>query len=283
MSGFEELFVSIAGENPVVQGLVGGIFIALLNLVGALGILVIRNPSRRLLDVLLAAAGGVMIAASYTSLILPGIEEYGGLFSVGVGFIIGGIFLDQSGKWLPYIYHFITGRVRGENENSGGGEAMGAVAGGGSGDAAERFAKINKRTMGLILFILAITIHNMPEGLAVGVDFGAGNTGLALTLMLAIGLQNIPEGFAVAVGAREAGFGGLFYAAFTGIRAGLVEIPLALFGAAVVTVAEPILPYAMGFAAGSMIYVVSREIIPDVQSHGNERRYISFWLSGEQG
>lgn len=271
MSGLEQLFVSIVGDDPVWQGLAGGMVIAFLNLIGAFAILVIRNPSRRFLDTTLAFAGGVMIAASFTSLILPGIEEYGGLFSVVVGFALGALFLDQSGRWMHYVYHFITGRIRQnpnpEGGNPGGAETMGVVAGGGAGG----IASLDRRIAGVILFILAVTIHNMPEGLAVGVGFGSGNVGGAIALMLAIGIQNIPEGFACAVGAREAGLGRGFYPVITGIRAGLVEIPLALFGAAVVVVAEPVLPYAMGFAAGGMIYVVAREIIPEVQSHGNQR------------
>ncbi|MFB9806068.1 ZIP family metal transporter [Haladaptatus pallidirubidus] len=127
------------------------------------------------------------------------------------------------------------------------------------------------RTASVLLFIVAITLHNMPEGLAVGVGFGAGNLGDALALTLAIGIQNVPEGLAVAVAARNAGFGSLFYAAIAGVRAGLVEIPLAVFGALAVQVAMPILPYAMGFAAGGMLFVISDEIVPETHARGNER------------
>src|SRR5690606_36676997 len=106
---------------------------------------------------------------------------------------------------------------------------------------------------------------------AVGVGFGSGETTAAISLMLAIGLQNIPEGLAVSIAARNGGLGSRFYAAFAGIRAGLVEIPLAVIGAAAVTVAEPLLPYAMGFAEGAMLYVVSDEISPETHSKGYER------------
>ena len=122
----------------------------------------------------------------------------------------------------------------------------------------------------MILFIVAITLHNMPEGLAVGVGFGSGNLDEALPLMLAIGIQNVPESLAVSVAALNAGLGSLFYAAIRGVRAGLVEIPLALFGAWAVQLAEPLLPYAMGFAAGAMIYVISDEIIPETHTKGHE-------------
>ena len=121
------------------------------------------------------------------------------------------------------------------------------------------------------LFILAITLHNMPEGLAVGVGFGSGNLEDAIPLMLAIGIQNIPEGLAVAVAALNAGMGTYFYAGLVGIRAGLVEIPLTLLGALAVQIARPLLPYAMGFAAGAMLFVISDEIIPETHGGGSER------------
>ena len=125
--------------------------------------------------------------------------------------------------------------------------------------------------MSVLLFTVAITLHNMPEGLAVGVGFGSGDIGNAVSLMLAIGIQNIPEGLAVSVAAVNAGLGRRWYAAVAGIRAGLVEIPLAVFGAWAVVVAAPLLPYAMGFAAGGMLYVIGDEIIPETHAHGYER------------
>lgn len=247
----QDLFVSIAGTDPVVQGLVGGLVIAGMNLVGALLILVWRDPSERALDTALGFAAGVMLAASFTSLIIPGIEETGGNpIPVLFGILLGAVFLDQSDRWVPHIHYLITGATRED-------------------DAPQ--VEADSRFHSVILFTLAVTIHNMPEGLAVGVGFGSGNLGAAIPLMLAIGLQNIPEGLAVAVAARNAGLGDLWYAAVTGIRAGLVEIPLALFGAWAVTLARPVLPYAMGFAAGGMVYVISDEIIPETHSRGYER------------
>jgi ZIP family zinc transporter len=121
------------------------------------------------------------------------------------------------------------------------------------------------------LFILAITLHNMPEGLAVGVAFGSGDLSNALTIMLAIGIQNIPEGLAVSVAALNAGLGTYYYASFAGIRAGLVEIPLAVLGAWAVQFSQPLLPYAMGFAAGAMLFVISDEIIPETHRLGKQR------------
>ena len=254
MNVLHELFVRIAGTDPVVQGLVGGVVIAFLNLVGALVILVWRNPSERSLDGALGFAAGVMLAASFTSLILPGIE-IGGILPVMAGVVLGALVLDRADAWVPHVHVLITGRVRADEAH----------------DATDKSSFSHRRVASVILFIVAITLHNMPEGLAVGVGFGSGNLGNAIPLMLAIGIQNIPEGFAVAIAALNAGLNKLFYAAVTGIRARLVEIPLALFGAWAIQVAQPLLPYAMGFAAGAMIYVISDEIIPETHTRGYER------------
>jgi ZIP family zinc transporter len=164
---------------------------------------------------MLGFAAGVMLAAAFTSLIIPGIEEYSG------------------GNPVPTL-------------------------------------------IGVVLFILAITLHNMPEGLAVGVGFGAAagdpaQLGGALSLMVAIGMQNVPEGLAVSVAAVNAGLDRRAYAAVAGIRAGVVEIPLAVLGAVAVATVEPLLPYAMGFAAGAMLLVISDEIIPETHRSGYER------------
>jgi ZIP family zinc transporter len=128
-----------------------------------------------------------------------------------------------------------------------------------------------ERVASAVLFVLAITLHNMPEGLSVGVGFGSGDVENALALMLAIGIQNIPEGLAVSVAAINAGLDRRTYAAVAGIRSGLVEIPLAVFGALAVGVAAGLLPYAMGFAAGAMLFVISDEIIPETHTRGYER------------
>ncbi len=255
MSALEELLLSVVGSDPVLLGLAGGMIIAAFNLIGALGVLVLRNPSERLLDAALGFAAGVMLAASFTSLILPGINEYGGLLPVLIGIALGAVVLARSDAWVPHVHFLVTGRRRQE---------PGTWASSGDGFR-------DRRVAGVVLFVVAITLHNMPEGLAVGVGFGSGDLDNAIPLMLAIGIQNIPEGLAVGVAARNAGLGSLSYASVTGIRAGLVEIPLAVLGAAVVSVAEPVLPYAMGFAAGGMLYVISDEIIPETHSKGYER------------
>jgi ZIP family zinc transporter len=256
----ESQFVQLFGENRVVWGLVGGLVIAGMNLVGALPILVWRNPSQKGLDTSLGFAGGVMVAAAFTSLLIPAIEQYGNLLTTSIGFVLGVGFLAVSGYWVPYVQRLITGKT---------GEAALMAESGVS--SPHEIDYSSGRLAGVVVFIIAITLHNMPEGLAVGVGFGSGNLSDTIPLMIAIGTQNIPEGFAVAVAARNAGLGSLWYACVTGLRAGAVEIPIAVFGAAAVTVAEPLLPYAMGFAAGRMLYVIVNDIVPQTHDHGHDR------------
>jgi len=236
-----DIFVGIAGTNPIWQGFLGGIVITLLNTFGALFVLFWRKPSEKFLDAALGFSAGVMLTASFTSLIIPGIEK-GGVIPVIVGMGLGVALLDLSDHIIPHTH-----------------SVMGAEG------------LKTRRIRAVWLFIIAITLHNMPEGLAVGVGFGSGDLSNAFKLMIAIGVQNIPEGLAVSVSALSAGMGTYFYASFVGIRAGLVEIPLAIVGAWAVQIANPILPYAMGFAAGAMLYVISDEIVPETHRKGHER------------
>ena len=269
MGAVEDVFVGFAGMDPVIQGLVGGFVIAGLNLLGALAVLVWRNPSERSLDGMLGFAAGVMLAAAFTSLILPGIEfastpdyaavgiggfELVGVVPVLVGLVLGVAFLDRADMIVPHAHYLLTGQRRADAANP-----------------PERLSASETRVASVVLFILAITLHNMPEGLAVGVGFGSGDVSGAVTLMLAIGIQNVPEGLAVSVAAINAGLDSRLYAAVAGIRAGVVEIPLAVLGAYAVSVVEPLLPYAMGFAAGAMLFVISDEIVPETHLRGHER------------
>ena len=240
-SWLEQAFVRLVGPSPLWQGLAGGIVIAALNMLGACLILIWRRPSERFLNASLGFAAGVMLTASFTSLILPGIQ-LAGVVPVIIGMVLGVVGIDLSDHLIPHL-HPMKGR-----------EGLDTT-----------------RLQAVWLFIIAITIHNMPEGLAVGVGFGSGNISNALKLMVAIGLQNIPEGLAVAVSALNAGMGSSFYAGVVSLRAGLVEIPLALIGAWAVQLAQPVLPYAMGFAAGAMLYVISDEIVPETHRSGHER------------
>ncbi len=251
-----DLFSQLFGSDPVVHGLVGGLVIASLNLFGASLVFVWRNPSDRAMDGALGFAAGVMLAASFTSLIVPGVETYsnGNPVPVLVGLTLGALFLDRSDMLVPHAHYLLSGRRRKDAANPD-----------------SDLPVDDERLAGVVLFILAITLHNMPEGLAVGVGFGSGDLGTAVPLMLAIGIQNIPEGLAVSVAAINAGLDRRMYAAFAGIRSGVVEIPLAVFGAYAVQTVSVLLPYAMGFAAGAMLFVISDEIVPETHAKGNER------------
>jgi len=237
----EELFLKISKNNLTLMGFYGGLFISLLNLFGALFILLFSKISQKLLDTLLGFAAGIMLTASFTSLILPGIE-IGGILPILFGILLGSLTMSIGDRIIPHM-HFIKGKEGIKTE------------------------KINA----VWLFIFAITLHNMPEGLSVGVGFGSGKIKEAIKLMIAIGIQNIPEGFSVAISALNAEFGKKFYASIVGIRSGLVEIPLAVLGAWLTSMTKVILPYAMGFAAGAMLYVISDEIIPETHRKEHER------------
>jgi ZIP family zinc transporter len=258
---FTAVFVRLVGESPVVQALAGGIIIALMNLFGASLVLVWRNPSERALDGMLGFAAGVMLAAAFSSLIIPGIEEYSGgnPLPTLIGVAIGAVFLDRADTLVPHAHYLLTGSRRSDAARPD-----------------ETLPVTDERLAGVVLFVLAITLHNVPEGLSVGVGFGAAGgeparLGSALSLMIAIGLQNVPEGLAVSVAAINAGLDRRLYAVVAGIRAGVVEIPLAVLGAIAVATVEPLLPYAMGFAAGAMLFVISDEIIPETHRSGYER------------
>jgi len=251
-----DTFFGVFGTDPVVNGLVGGVVIAAFNLLGASLVFVWRDPSERALDGALGFAAGVMLAASFTSLIIPGIETYsnGNPLPVLFGVALGALFLDRSDALVPHAHYLVTGRRRSD-----------------AADPGTSLPIDDERLAGVILFVLAITLHNMPEGLAVGVGFGSGDLETAIPLMLAIGIQNIPEGLAVSVAAINAGLDRRFYAMVAGIRSGVVEIPLAVFGAYAVGTVSTLLPYAMGFAAGAMLFVISDEILPETHTRGNER------------
>lgn len=231
----------LTGPRPVMQGLAGGVFIAGLNAAGAALILLWRQPSRKFLDTSLGFGAGVMLTASYTSLILPGLE-YGGVGEVIAGVALGALALSLADRIVPHL-HPIKGREGADTA----------------------------RVRAVWLFVFAVALHNAPEGLAVGVGFGSGDLSNALKLAIAIGLQNVPEGLVVAASALQIGLGAAFYAAFIGIYAGLVEVPLAVAGAWSVRYAEPILPYALGFAAGAMLYVISGEIVPETHRKGHAK------------
>lgn len=234
-------FFSTWENNPLILGLLAGLVITGFNTFGSLMVLFVRGKiSQKVLDLSLGFAAGLMLAASFTSLILPGIK-IGGVFSVVIGISLGTLFFDLATNYIPHIHFF---------ENS---------------------KKKKYIIPPLWLFIIAITIHNMPEGLSVGIAMGSHHLKEAITLMLAIGIQNTPEGFSVAFSHFAHNPRSKWRSAWIGIQSGLIEIPLVIVGIILVTKLNFILPYAMGFGAGAMLYVISHEIIPEIHSNGYER------------
>lgn len=240
----------LAQFNPVTQALIGTIFTWGMTAVGAAMVFFFKTIRKSILNGMLGFAAGVMIAASFWSLLAPGIEmaeeqgQVAWLVAV-IGFLLGGLFLFIADKTVPHLH-------------------MGLKT-----DQAEGIMTKWQRS---ILLVLAITLHNIPEGLAVGVAFGAaagGNLGTAsiagaVALAMGIGIQNFPEGAAVSVPLRREGLSRR-KAFMYGQASGIVEPIAGVLGAFAVVKIQPILPYALAFAAGAMIYVVVEELIPEAQ------------------
>lgn len=235
--------------HPAVQALLAGCFTWGVTALGAALVFFTRRVNMRLLDVMLGFAAGVMIAASFWSLLAPAIEMSDGSFVPAVvGFLAGGLFLRLVDSVLPHL-HLNMPRAKAEG--------------------------IHTTWRRSVLLVLAITLHNIPEGMAVGVAFGGAAAGLssaslsgAVALALGIGIQNFPEGLAVSAPLRREGFSPL-KSFWYGQLSGVVEPLFAVLGAEAVVVATPILPYALAFAAGAMIFVVVEEVIPESQAGGN--------------
>jgi zinc transporter, ZIP family len=235
--------------DPISLGFLASLVAGLLTGVGALPVLFGRFVSKRLNDSLLGFAAGVMLAASFFSLIIPGLEAAGTLYGTGIGqsFVaVAGVLLGAGcisilNEVVPHE-HFFQG-------------PEGASAG--------ELARV-------WLFVLAITIHNLPEGLAVGVGFGGGDVIRGLTLAIGIGLQNAPEGLAVALALLACGYSRWHSFIIAGLT-GMVEPVTGLIGAYAVSMSQLVLPWAMTFAAGAMIYVISHEIIPETHRHGSQK------------
>jgi len=236
----------------VVIGFFASILAGLATGLGALPALFFKNISSNLFNSMLGAAAGVMLAATAFSLLVPGMA-YGnavwpgkGIYIVSLGMLIGAIFLHFADRQLPHV-HFDS-----------------------ISDA--HLTSLKK----IWLFIIAITIHNFPEGMSVGVSFGSGEMKNGVVLAIAIALQNIPEGLAVALPLVGLGYN-KWRAVGIATVTGLVEPVGGLLGITMVTVFQPILPIAMGFAAGAMLFVISEEIIPETHSDGRSR-YATFAL-----
>ncbi|MFK2825697.1 ZIP family metal transporter [Bacillus sp. B190/17] len=239
--------------NPSIQALFGGLLTWGLTALGASIVFFFRRINQSVMNMMLGFAAGVMIAASFWSLLAPAIEfsEQNGQISwlpPAIGFLLGGFFIRLLDFVVPHLDSNIVE------------EAEGPKTG------------LSKTT----LLFLAITLHNIPEGLAIGVAFGAAGIGLgdasivgALGLAIGIGLQNMPEGAALSVPLRGEGLSRL--KAFNyGQLSAIVEPIAAVVGAAAVLAIQPIMPYALAFAAGAMIFVVVEQLIPQSQASGSK-------------
>lgn len=248
---FTSVLEYLESIDPILAAFYATMFTWFLTALGAAFVFFFKNMNRALLDGMLGFTGGVMVAASYWSLLAPAIEMSEGkgfvkVIPAAVGFLLGAIFLFGLDKTLPHLHINFK-------ESEG----------------------IKSPWQRTTLLVLAITLHNIPEGLAVGVLFGGVAAGIpeasiagAVTLAIGIGIQNFPEGIAVAMPLRRMGMSrrkSFMY----GQASALVEPIAGVLGAVAVTFFTPVLPYALAFAAGAMIYVVVEEVIPETQQDKN--------------
>lgn len=232
----------------VAAALLGGSAAALATAVGTVPLLFAHYLSGRVQDSMMGFGAGVMLAACSFSLIIPGIDAAAGLgfgkwhasFVIGTSILLGAAVMFMI-EWLAPHEHFIAGT-----------------------DTAQ--ARTIRRTW---LFIFAIALHNVPEGLAIGVAFGGGDTMQASALAAGISIQDIPEGMVVAVALLGAGYK-RSHAVLIGVASGMVEPVAAVLGALIVNVSSTLLPWGMGFAAGAMLFVISHEMIPETHRKGHE-------------
>ncbi len=235
-----------SGMEIIWYGFLGSLAAGMMTSLGALPVFLGRKITPRMQDALMGFTAGVMLAASFFSLIIPSLEAseqlYGGQVIpagiVVIGIVLGVIVLAILNERIPHE-HFIMGR---------------------EGPASHNLKRV-------WLFVLAITIHNIPEGLAVGVGFGGGDIQNGTSLAIGIGLQNVPEGLAVALALAVEGYSRM-YAFCIACLTGLVEPVAGLLGVTAVTYSQPLLPWGLAFAAGAMIYVISHEIIPETHRRG---------------
>ncbi len=213
--------------------------------IGALIGFIFKKASHKFSDIVLSFAAGVMLSAAVLGLILPSLE-YGGKFSLLItvaGIFAGAVCLSVVDKLVPHLHKLVGADIEDHNN-----------------------ANLGK----VLLFVMAIAIHNLPEGIAAGVGFGSGNTSQALMIAGGIALQNIPEGMVIIGPMLAAGVSPrkTFVCAMI---TGLVEVVGTLIGYFAVSLASAILPFALAFAGGTMLYVISDEMIPETHAHGSER------------
>lgn len=238
---FVDRIIAIGSLSSILAGLATG--------VGALPVLFYKHITHKTLNTMLGAAAGVMLAATAFSLIVPGIQVGNelwpgyGVYVVAVGIMVGGGFLVLADQWLPYEKYLEQG---------------------------ETFDSLRK----VWLFIAAVTLHNLPEGGAVGVSFGAGDWHNGVALATAVALQNIPEGLAVALPLVALGYR-REQAVLIATLTGLIEPIGGVLGVIMAKAFLPLMPIGMAFAAGAMLFVITDDIIPETQSRG-KARYATF-------
>lgn len=230
-----------ASVSPFAAGAMGSLAAGAATGLGALPVYAVRHLSAAVEDALLAFSAGIMLAASIFSLLLPALDHASGAQEAGLAaatLVAGGLMLGAVSLWTVHRFvpheHFVLGR---------------------EGPPSVKLARV-------WLFILAITLHNFPEGMAVGIGFGGGDIERGVTLMVGIGLQNVPEGLAVAVSLAALGYSRT-QAFAVALATGLVEPLGGLVGAGAVALADALLPWGLAFAAGAMLFVISDEIIPE--------------------
>jgi ZIP family zinc transporter len=251
----DEIVAFFEKMSPVMQGFTGSMFTWFVTAVGASMVFFIKDVNRGFMDTLMGFTAGVMLAASFWSLLNPAIEmaevSWGASLAwvpVGIGFLAGAFFLFGLDQWLPHLH---------------------------LSDPIEKSEGVKTSWNKTVLLVLAITLHNIPEGLAIGVAFGAVAEGIpganlagAIALTIGIGIQDLPEGMAVSLPLRRYGLSRA-KSFLWGQLSGVVEPIAAVTGVILVMTMQSILPYALAFAAGAMIYIVVEEVIPESQRDGH--------------
>ncbi|SMO78639.1 ZIP family metal transporter [Halorubrum cibi] len=276
-------------DLPTVIGIAGAT--GLVTGIGALPVFVRAHVSHRTYDAALGLAAGLMIAASVFGLILPGTEE-GSLEAVLAGLLVGGFGLLAGNRLIPHLH----ARYRGWRAEGGATRAdvagmagSGRVGEGGPGEDPSReddasdndaTATADATLRRALLVGGAITLHNAPEGLAIGVAFASGLEEVALVLAIVIGLQNVPDGFAFAIPMAETGISNLRVLAYTALSGTVPQVLAAAVGFSLVSLSTGLFPAAAGFAAGAMLTVVFREMIPSSHGHGHADAATAAFLGG---
>ena len=216
-------------------------------IIGSLIGFICKKITHKFTDIVLSFAAGVMLAAAVFGLIIPSVEYGGkyGLIITVVGIFLGALSLNLIDKLVPHLHKL-------------------------AGVEPEEHGTANDKLSKVLLFVMAIAIHNFPEGIAAGVGFGSGNTGEALVIAGGIALQNIPEGMVI-IGPMLAAGMSKRRTFICAMATGLVEVVGTLIGYLAVSVSQAILPFALAFAGGTMLYVISDEMIPETHAHGSER------------